>query len=130
MSGKCAEKGGTLVLRSSDATLASDVGLEPEPGASSVVLQGMLESLANPIRRAVVGFVFASGPVAYSAILKKNFVDSSSKLSFHLQKLQSDGLLTKVDAGRYAVTDAGQRAWHVVRALSDRKAPSLLISKS
>jgi len=77
-----------------------------------------------------VGFVFSSGPVAYSAILKKNFVDSSSKLSFHLQKLQSDGLLTKVDAGRYAVTDAGQRAWHVVRALSDRKAPSLLISKS
>src|SRR5438552_3502119 len=89
-----------------------------------------LASLANPIRRAVVGFVFASGPVAYSAILKKNFVDSSSKLSFHLQKLQSDGLLTKVDAGRYAVTDAGQRAWHVVRALSNRKAPSLLISKS
>src|SRR5205807_3475158 len=62
MSGKCAAKGGTLVLRSSDATLASDVGLEPEPGASSVVLQGMLESLANPIRRAVVGFVFVSGP--------------------------------------------------------------------
>jgi len=130
MSGKCAEKGGTLVLRSSDATVAFGVALEPEPGASSVVLQGMLESLANPIRRAVVGFVFSSGPLAYSAILKKNFVDSSSKLSFHLQKLQSDGLLTKVDAGRYAVTDAGQRAWHVVRALSDRKAPSLLISKS
>jgi len=130
MSGKCAEKGGTLVLRSSDATLASGVALEPEPEASSVVLQGMLESLANPIRRAVVGFVFASGPVAYSAILKKNFVDSSSKLSFHLQKLQSDGLLTKVDAGRYAVTDGGQRAWHFVRALSDRKTPSLLISKS
>src|SRR5207249_1608739 len=28
MSGKCAEKGGTLVLRSSDATLASGVGCE------------------------------------------------------------------------------------------------------
>ncbi|MGI0149731.1 MAG: PAS domain-containing protein, partial [Thermoplasmata archaeon] len=92
--------------------------------------QGMLESLANPIRRAVVGYVFASGPVAYSAILKKNFVDSSSKLSFHLQKLQADGLLTKVDAGRYSVTDAGQRAWNIVLALSDRKHPSLLTSKS
>src|SRR5437667_12484275 len=100
MSGKCAEKGGTLVLRSSDATLASDVGLEPEPGASSVVVQGTLESLANPIRRAVVGFVFASGPVPYSATLSKNFVDSSWKLSVHLRKLQSDGLLTKVGAGR------------------------------
>src|SRR5207249_11870826 len=72
----------------------------------------------------------SSGPVAYSGILKKNFVDSSSKLSFHLQKLQSDGLLAKGDAGRYLVTEAGQRAWQVVRALSDRKPPSLLISKS
>src|SRR5438093_35846 len=85
---------------------------------------------ANPIRRAVVAYVVASGPVAYSGILKKNFVDSSSKLSFHLQKLQSDGLLAKGDAGRYVVTEAGQRAWQVVRALSDRKPPSLLISKS
>src|SRR5438046_9738494 len=99
MSGKCAAKGGTLVLRSSDATLASDVGLEPEPGASSVVLQGMLESLANPIRRAVVGFVFVSEPVTYSAILKKNFVDSSYKPSFHLQKAPASGLCTTVYHG-------------------------------
>lgn len=130
MSGKAGAKGGTLVLRSADPELASGVGGDIEAAAPSEALQGMLECLANPIRRAVVGFVFASGPVAYSAILKKNFVDSSSKLSFHLQKLQADGLLTKVDAGRYSVTDAGQRAWSIVRALSDRKTPSLLISKS
>jgi FixJ family two-component response regulator len=130
MSGKAGAKGGTLVLRSVDPELASGVSGEVEGAAPSEGLQGMLESLANPIRRAVVGLVFASGPVAYSAILKKNFVDSSSKLSFHLQKLQADGLLTKVDAGRYAVTDAGQRAWSIVRALSDRKTPALLISKS
>src|SRR3989442_15423107 len=130
VSGKCAAKGGTLVLGRVDPALAAEVAADLTADVPSGPLQGMLESLANPIRRAVVGYVFASGPVAYSAILKKSFVDSSSKLSFHLQKLQSDGLLTKVDAGRYAVTDAGQRAWHVVRALSDRKAPSLLISKS
>jgi hypothetical protein len=130
MSGRCAAKGGTLVLRSVNAEFATDVGEGSEASASSEGPQAMLESLANPIRRAVVGYVFASGPVAYSAILKKNFVDSSSKLSFHLQKLQSDGLLTKVDAGHYAVTESGQRAWQVVRALSDRKRPSLLISKS
>jgi FixJ family two-component response regulator len=130
MSGRCGAKGGALVLRSVDPTLASEIGGDLEAGSPAEGPQAMLESLANPIRRAVVGYVFASGPVAYSTILKKNFVDSSSKLSFHLQKLQADGLLTKVDAGRYAVTDAGQRAWHVVRALSDRKRPSLLISKT
>ena len=130
MSGKCAAKGGTLVLASPDSELASAIGGVPETDPASEGLQGMLESLANPIRRAVVGYVFTSGPVAYSGILKKSFVDSSSKLSFHLQKLQADGLLTKADAGRYAVTESGQRAWHLIRALSERKHSSLLISKT
>ena len=127
MSGRCAAKGGVLILSWEDRALAEPSEKESVPSEG---LQAMLESLANPIRRALVGYVVASGPVAYSAILRKNFVDSSSKLSFHLQKLQSDGLLAKGDAGRYLVTEAGQRAWQVVRALADRKAPSLLILKS
>lgn len=126
-SDRCAAKGGALILSWEDHALAEQSEKE---GVPSECLQAMLESLANPIRRALVGYVVASGPVAYSGILRKNFVDSSSKLSFHLQKLQSDGLLAKGDAGRYLVTEAGQRAWQVVRALADRKAPSLLILKS
>lgn len=129
VSARCAAKGGAMVLSHVDPAFASEVEEDREAAAPSEALQAMLESLANPIRRAVVAFVSASGPVAYSAILKKNFVDSSSKLSFHLQKLQTDGLLGKVDAGRYAITDAGQRAWHVVRTLSARRQPSLLVSR-
>jgi len=90
--------------------------------------EGVRENLAELF--GLVGYIVASGPVAYSAILRKNFADSSSKLSFHLQKLQSDGLLAKGDAGRYGVTEAGQRAWQVVRALAERTSPSLLILKS
>ena len=127
MSGRCAAKGGVLILSWEDRALAEQSEEESVPSEG---LQAMLESLANPIRRALVGYVVASGPVAYSAILRKNFVDSSSKLSFHLQKLQSDGLLAKGDAGRYLVTEAGQRAWQVVRALAERKPASLLILKS
>lgn len=129
VSSKCAARGGALVLSHVDPSLAMEVEEDREASAPSETVQAMLESLANPIRRAVVGFVSSSGPVTYSGILKRNFVDSSSKLSFHLQKLQLDGLLTKVDAGRYAVTDAGQRAWHVVRTLADRRQPSLMVSK-
>ena len=129
-----AELAGLLHEDGHDAVGASDgaeaLRLVERESAPSEGLQAMLESLANPIRRALVGYIVASGPVAYSAILRKNFVDSSSKLSFHLQKLQSDGLLAKGDAGRYGVTEAGQRAWQVVRALAERKSPSLLISKS
>ncbi|HYM39187.1 MAG TPA: response regulator [Thermoplasmata archaeon] len=125
--GRCEARGGTLVVRDLPAEVLSDLesGLgvsRAEPG-----LQGMLESLANPIRRAIVSFVFSSGPVAYSAILKMNFVDSSSKLSFHLQKLQADSLLTKADGGSYLLTEEGRQAWRVVRALGDeRRRPAIL----
>ena len=127
VSSRCTSRGGTLVVRDLAPEVVSDLesGLDmtrAEPG-----LQGMLESLANPIRRAIVAFVFSSGPVTYSAILKMNFVDSSSKLSFHLQKLQADSLLAKDEAGSYVLTDEGRQAWRVVRALGDeRRRPPIL----
>ncbi len=127
VSAQCAAKSGTLVLSGlSPDTLSeveSDFGAaQAEPG-----LQGMLESLANPIRRAIVAFVFSSAPVSYSAILKMNFVDSSSKLSFHLQKLLEDNLLAKSANGAYVLTEEGRRAWRVVRALGDEhRRPAIL----
>ncbi len=127
VSGRCEARGGTLVLRGLPQEVVSDLEAGPGPVGSEPGLQGMLESLANPIRRAVVGFIFSSGPVSYSAILKMNFVDSSSKLSFHLQKLQTDRLLAKGESGAYVLTEEGRRAWRVVRALGDeRRRPALL----
>jgi len=124
---RCEAREGTLVLGPREASLAPDAG----PAGLSVdeSLQGMLESLANPTRRAIVSYVFASGPSAYSAILRQNFVDSSSKLSFHLQKLQADRLLTKGSGGAYVLTEDGRRAWRVVRALRDeRRRPAVLLA--
>lgn len=127
VSSRCEARGGTLVLHGFGSEVVSDLEVGAGVAGSQPGLQGMLESLANPIRRAIVGFVFSSGPVSYSAILKMNFVDSSSKLSFHLQKLQADSLLTKVSGGAYVLTDEGRQAWRVVRALGDeRRRPPLL----
>ncbi len=125
--GRCEARGGTLVLRDLPAEVVSDLEAGAGMTGAQPGLQGMLESLANPIRRAIVSFVFSSGPVSYSSILKMNFVDSSSKLSFHLQKLQTDNLLTKTDGGAYILTDEGRQAWRVVRALGDeRRRPPIL----
>lgn len=128
---RCEARGGTLVLRDLPSEVISDLEAGLGVAGAQPGLQGMLESLANPIRRAIVAFVFSSGPVSYSAILKMNFVDSSSKLSFHLQKLQSDNLLAKADAGAYILTDEGRQAWRVVRALGDeRRRPPILFEPS
>lgn len=129
VSDRCATRDGTLIVGSADADYARGIQAAAAGTHVDAGLQGMLESLANPARRAVVAFVFDSTPVAYSAILRQNFVDSSSKLSFHLQKLQADGLLTKVEGGQYGLTEDGRRAWRVVRALQDeRRRPSLLVA--
>lgn len=131
VSTRCEAKGGTLVLHGFAPEVVSDLESGAGVAGSEPGLQGMLESLANPIRRAIVGFVFSSGPVSYSAILKMNFVDSSSKLSFHLQKLQQDSLLSKAEGGAYLLTDEGRQAWRVVRALGDeRRRPPLLFDES
>ncbi len=131
VSARCESKGGTLVLHGIPPEVVSDLEAGAGVAEPQAGLQGMLESLANPIRRAIVGFVFSSGPVSYSAILKMNFVDSSSKLSFHLQKLQSDRLLAKAEGGAYVLTDEGRQAWRVVRALGDeRHRPPLLFDPS
>ena len=123
----CAWGGGTFVLAGVDPRLISDLETEIDIAALGPGLQGMLEALANPIRRAIVSYLYTSGPVAYSANLKMNFVDSSSKLSFHLQKLQSDRLLSKAEGGAYVLTEEGRRAWLVERALADGRAHPTLV---
>ncbi len=127
VSGRCEAKRGTLILRGLPDEVVSDLEAGHGTAAAQPNLQGMLESLANPIRRAIVAFVFSSGPVSYSGILKMNFVDTSSKLSFHLQKLQGDNLLAKAAGGAYVLTEEGRQAWRVVRALGDeRRRPPIL----
>lgn len=128
---RCEAKGGTLVLHGLAPDVVSDLEASHGLAGAQPGLQGMLESLANPIRRAIVSFAFSSGPVTYSAILKMNFVDSSSKLSFHLQKLQVDSLLAKTEGGAYILTDEGRQAWRVVRALEDeRRRPPILFDSA
>jgi len=118
---RCGAKGGALVITGLDRSLASEIEAEMGLGQADPGLQAMLESLANPIRRAIVAYVASAGPASYSSILRMHFVDSSSKLSFHLQKLLADGLLAKAEGGAYVLTEAGRRAWRVVRALSDER---------
>lgn len=131
VSGRCAAKRGSLILAGANPALVAEIEAELGVARAEPDLQGMLESLANPIRRAIVSYVFSSGPAAYSSILKMDFVDSSSKLSFHLQKLQADRLLEKDRQGAYALTEDGRRAWRVVRALSEeRHRPSVMFDSA
>ena len=130
ISRRCRDRAGSVVLGFSDYELASEVATESGPLQTDAALQCMLESLVSPIRRAIVSYIFAFGSVTYSSILRTRLVESSSKLSFHLQKLLHDGLLTRGRGGTYVLTEDGHRSWRVVQAIIDELRPAFPLVES
>ena len=67
-----------------------------------------LETLANPVRRAVLRRA-ADGPCSFTEALKAAGLEDSPKLAFHLRRLVDDGLLAH-EAESYRITPKGREA--------------------
>ncbi len=67
-----------------------------------------LETLGNPIRRAVLRRAF-DGPCSFTEALKAADLEDSPKLAFHLRRLVDDGLLLH-DQESYRITPKGREA--------------------
>lgn len=113
---RCWERAGIVVFSAADAELASEFRTVTEPPRVESKLQHMLESLANPTRRAILSYVSVSEPASYSSILRAGIVNSSPRLSFHVQKLRWDRLLARGPGGAYVLTEEGRWAWQVLQA--------------
>jgi FixJ family two-component response regulator len=69
--------------------------------------QIMSESLANPIRRAVIHYLSSAKVASFTDILNHIKEKDSPKLSFHTRKLLSSGVIKKNDKGQYSLTGRG-----------------------
>jgi CheY-like chemotaxis protein len=67
-----------------------------------------LETLANPVRRAVLRRA-ADGPCSFTEALKAAGLEDSPKLAFHLRRLLDDGLLAH-EGEAYRITAKGREA--------------------
>jgi len=67
-----------------------------------------LETLANPVRRAVLRRA-ADGPCSFTEALKAAGLEDSPKLAFHLRRLVDDGLLAH-EGEAYRITPKGKEA--------------------
>ena len=67
-----------------------------------------LEALGNPIRRAVLRRA-ARGACSFSDAMRAANLDDSPKLSFHLRKLQDEGLLSHT-GDEYRITPLGEES--------------------
>lgn len=92
------------------------------PGAKSDRVQEMLSSLSNPIRRATIEYLFLQGRSSFMGILEELGVEDHTKLSFHLRKLKSFGMLEQDEKKKYTLSAEGKK---IAEALKNLKGYTL-----
>lgn len=87
------------------------------PGAKSDRVQEMLSSLSNPIRRATIEYLFLQGRSSFMGILEELGVEDHTKLSFHLRKLKSFGMLEQDEKKKYTLSAEGKKIAETLKNL-------------
>ncbi len=113
------QEDGQLLLSITPDDTNSEIYSELKRIVSRTYIQVMSDSLSNPIRRDVVRFLKNNTNSNFSAILNYLQKVESAKLSFHLQKLISDGIIGKNDKKQYLLTRRGEKAYDIIVAMED-----------
>lgn len=80
-------------------------------------VQEMLSSLSNPIRRAVVEYLFLQGKSSFMGIFGELGVEDHTKLSFHLRKLKTFGVVEQDEKKRYTLSSRGKKVAETLKNL-------------
>ena len=80
-------------------------------------VQEMLSSLSNPIRRATIEYLFLQGRSSFMSIFEELGVEDHTKLSFHLRKLKSFGMLEQDEKKKYALSAEGKKIAETLKNL-------------
>jgi DNA-binding HxlR family transcriptional regulator len=75
-----------------------------------------LESLASPIRRLVLHRL-SDGTCSFTQAMKAAHLTDTSKIAFHLRKLEESGLITHVARERYRLTVRGRGAITILSSI-------------
>ncbi len=80
-------------------------GFEPQDEE----VQEVLNTLANPIRHGIVELMKKEGRASFGDMRSYLSIDDSPKLSFHLRKLVSSGLLEQGKDKKYMLSEKGEK---------------------
>jgi DNA-binding transcriptional ArsR family regulator len=111
----CRAKAGLLMLTLDPGKLAQKQVDDLRKLTGEPFVEEMVDVLASPIRRDVITRL-ESGPATFSEIMRGTGVDDSPKLTFHLKKLTSAGVLMH-EGDRYALAGKGTRAAKLIGGL-------------
>jgi CheY-like chemotaxis protein/DNA-binding transcriptional ArsR family regulator len=80
-------------------------------------MQDIMSSLSNPIRRAAIDYLFLKGRKSFMNIFEELGVEDHTKLSFHLRKLKSSGMLEQNEKKKYALSPEGKKIAETLKNL-------------
>ncbi|MBF0422108.1 MAG: response regulator [Magnetococcales bacterium] len=83
-------------------------------------LDQTLASLANPIRRRIIEILGYSQALRMTDISAALYIVDHTKTMFHLRTLKEAGLIRQTDEKRYTHTSAGNNAFNLLRAMTNR----------
>lgn len=122
-------KDSTLIISAIPETLDEITLLEIEDIFTVNYTQNISESLANPIRRTVLHYLSIAKKSSFTDILRNIEEKESPKLSFHIKKLCSAGVIDKDEKGIYYLTKRGETLLPLLNSIEGegRKEPSIYL---
>jgi len=76
--------------------------------------------LSNPIRRDIIRFIFSHNNSTFTSIFNNIDIDDSSKLSFHLRKLNKEKIIRKDPDKRYSLQRRGRIAANILAQMEKK----------
>ena len=113
---------GPLVVTFDPARMKAADAVDLRSAVVGPTTRSTLETLSNPIRRAVLRRA-SEGPTSFTEAMHAAGLDDSPKLSFHLRKLIEDGLLLH-QGEQYRITPRGKDAVGLLAEMDAISSPS------
>jgi CheY-like chemotaxis protein len=76
--------------------------------------------LSNPIRREIIRYIYHNNKTSFTSIFNNLEIDDSSKLSFHLRKLNAEKIITKNSEKKYSLRRRGQIAANILKHMETK----------
>jgi len=124
---KVREKNTSVILSVSPESRDVPGLTEIENLIAELHIRHIAESISSPLRRNIIVTLDANRECSFTRIAKEVRIRDSPKLSFHLRKLKSCGIVEQNDKKKYFLTKAGEEA---VVILKDMKKGDVKVLKN
>jgi len=126
--GKKAYDRNTSIILSASPESGKIQGLaEIENLIAELHIRHIAESISSPLRRNIIVTLDANRECSFTRIAKEVRIRDSPKLSFHLRKLKSHGIIGQKQEKKYFLTESGMEA---ARILKDMKKGDVKVLKN